>query len=76
MVFSLERNNNFRAAATYNYNVKGTNTGGRLLRAEVREVHQFTPFNEIDGAVVVEARYISLSCHLKSKNFFKVEVML
>ncbi|XP_040216576.1 vitellogenin-1-like [Rana temporaria] len=51
-----QRNNNFRAAATYSYNVKGTNTGGRLLRAEVREVHQFTPFNEIDGAVVVEAR--------------------
>ncbi|XP_077306519.1 vitellogenin-1-like [Lithobates pipiens] len=51
-----QRNNNFRAAATYSYNVKGTNTGGRLLGAEVREVHQFTPFNEIDGAVVVEAR--------------------
>ncbi|XP_073449784.1 vitellogenin-1-like isoform X2 [Aquarana catesbeiana] len=51
-----QRNNNFRAAATYSYNVKGTNTGGRLLGAEVQEVHQFTPFNEIDGAVVVEAR--------------------
>ncbi|XP_018415365.1 PREDICTED: vitellogenin-1-like [Nanorana parkeri] len=51
-----QRNKNSRAAATYNYDVKATNTGGRLLGAEVREVHQFTPFNEINGAVLVEAR--------------------
>ncbi|KAM5148119.1 vitellogenin-1-like [Mantella aurantiaca] len=51
-----QRNKNSRAAATYNYDVKATKTGGRLMGAEVREVHQFTPFNEIDGAVVVEAR--------------------
>ncbi|XP_068098161.1 vitellogenin-1-like [Hyperolius riggenbachi] len=52
----LQRNKNFRAAATYNYDVKATKNGGRLLKAEVHEVHQFTPFNEIDGAVMVEAR--------------------
>ncbi|XP_073500053.1 vitellogenin-1-like [Phyllobates terribilis] len=51
-----QRNKNSRAAATYNYKVKGTEMGGRLLEAEVREVHQFTPFNEIEGSLVLEAR--------------------
>ncbi|XP_063795645.1 vitellogenin-1-like [Pseudophryne corroboree] len=51
-----QRNKNSRAAVTYNYKVKATDTGGRLLEAEVSEVHQFTPFNEIDGAVIFEAR--------------------
>ncbi|XP_073400966.1 vitellogenin-1-like isoform X2 [Dendrobates tinctorius] len=51
-----QRNKNSRAAATYHYKVKGTETGGRLLEAEVREVHQFTPFNEIEGSLVFEAR--------------------
>ncbi|KAM3915622.1 vitellogenin-1-like [Leptodactylus fuscus] len=51
-----QRNKNSRAAATYSYKVKGTEQGGRLLEAEVREVHQFTPFNEIEGSLVVEAR--------------------
>ncbi|KAM9324668.1 vitellogenin-1-like [Gastrophryne carolinensis] len=51
-----QRNKNSRAAATYNYDVKATNMGGLLLGADVQEVHQFTPFNEIDGAVVVKAR--------------------
>ncbi|XP_066451116.1 vitellogenin-1-like [Eleutherodactylus coqui] len=51
-----QRNKHSQAAATYNYKIKGTEMGGRLLEAEVREVHQFTPFNEIEGSVVVESR--------------------
>ncbi|XP_077133941.1 vitellogenin-1-like isoform X2 [Ranitomeya variabilis] len=56
LVPAVGRNKNSRAAATYNYKVKGTEMGGRLLEAEVREVHQFTPFKEIEGSLVFEAR--------------------
>ncbi|KAM4722964.1 vitellogenin-1-like [Rhinophrynus dorsalis] len=51
-----QRNKNSRAAATYNYKVKATNSGGLVMEVDVREVHQFTPFNEIEGAVILEAR--------------------
>ncbi|XP_044158303.1 vitellogenin-1-like [Bufo gargarizans] len=51
-----KRNKNSRATTTYNYKVKGTEMGGRLLEAEVREIHQFTPFNELEGSMVFEAR--------------------
>ncbi|XP_078506479.1 vitellogenin-1-like [Lissotriton helveticus] len=51
-----QRNKNDRAFATYNYKIKSTTNGAVILQADVQEAHQFTPFNEMEGAVVVEAR--------------------
>ncbi|KAM4642191.1 vitellogenin-1-like [Discoglossus pictus] len=51
-----KRNKNFRAAATYNYKIKKSQTGAVLLEADVLEVHEFTPFNELGGSAVLEAR--------------------
>ncbi|XP_053326328.1 vitellogenin-1-like [Spea bombifrons] len=51
-----QRNKNSRATATYNYKLRVMGVGYLLQEAAVHEVHQFTPFNEIDGAAVLEAR--------------------
>ncbi|XP_053549158.1 LOW QUALITY PROTEIN: vitellogenin-like [Bombina bombina] len=51
-----ETNRNTRAASTYYYKLKDTKNGVLLLEANVEEVHQFSPFNEIDGTAVLVAR--------------------
>ncbi|XP_048457519.1 vitellogenin-like [Rhincodon typus] len=47
---------NIRASATFTHTLKPTATGAILQEARVQEVHQFTPFNERDGAAIMEAR--------------------
>ncbi|XP_069498840.1 vitellogenin-like [Ambystoma mexicanum] len=49
-------NKNGGAFATYNYKIKSTRSGAVILQAEAQEVHEFTPFNEMDGVVIMQAR--------------------
>uniref|UniRef100_A0A672PPV0 Vitellogenin-like n=1 Tax=Sinocyclocheilus grahami TaxID=75366 RepID=A0A672PPV0_SINGR len=44
--------------ATYNYIMKPSSTGALITEATVEEVHQFSPFNEIHGAAMMEAKQI------------------
>ncbi|NWS15736.1 VIT1 protein, partial [Pachyramphus minor] len=52
-----KRNKNFRATATYNYKIKYTRSEAVITQADVEEIHQFAPFNEITGGnAIVQAR--------------------
>ncbi|XP_043554544.1 vitellogenin-like isoform X2 [Chiloscyllium plagiosum] len=51
-----QSNRNIRASATFTHTLKPTAAGAILQEARVHEVHQFTPFNEHDGAAVMKAR--------------------
>uniref|UniRef100_A0A7M4FIM9 Vitellogenin-1-like n=1 Tax=Crocodylus porosus TaxID=8502 RepID=A0A7M4FIM9_CROPO len=52
-----ESNRHSRATATYSYKIKSTQDEAIIVEADVQELHQFTPFNEITGGdAVVEAR--------------------
>ncbi|XP_010153807.1 PREDICTED: LOW QUALITY PROTEIN: vitellogenin-1-like [Eurypyga helias] len=52
-----QRNKNSRATATYNYKIKYTRDEAVITQADVEEIHQFAPFNEITGGnAIVEAR--------------------
>lgn len=54
----MKRNKNSRATATYNYKIKYARNEAVITQADVEEIHQFAPFNEITGGnVIVEARY-------------------
>uniref|UniRef100_A0A8C8AZE7 Phosvitin n=1 Tax=Otus sunia TaxID=257818 RepID=A0A8C8AZE7_9STRI len=52
-----QRNRNSRTTATYNYKIKYTHNEAVITQADVEEIHQFAPFNEITGGnAIVEAR--------------------
>ncbi|NXX84558.1 VIT1 protein, partial [Urocolius indicus] len=52
-----QRNKNSRATATYNYKIKYTRNEAVITQADIEEIHQFAPFNEITGGnAIVEAR--------------------
>ncbi|MCJ0374992.1 hypothetical protein J0W42_19855, partial [Clostridioides difficile] len=52
-----QRNKNSQATATYNYKIKYARNEAVITQADVEEIHQFAPFNEITGGnVIVEAR--------------------
>ncbi|XP_058616046.1 vitellogenin-like [Onychostoma macrolepis] len=51
-----ERVKSLIETATYNYIVKPSSTGVLITEAKVQEVHQFSPFNEIHGAAMMEAK--------------------
>ncbi|KFV05702.1 Vitellogenin-1 [Pterocles gutturalis] len=52
-----QRNKNSQATATYNYKIKYTRDEAVITQADVEEIHQFAPFNEITGGnAIVEAR--------------------
>ncbi|XP_068879342.1 vitellogenin-1-like isoform X2 [Aphelocoma coerulescens] len=52
-----QRNKNSRATATYNYKIKYARSEAVITQADVEEIHQFAPFNEITGGnAIVEAR--------------------
>uniref|UniRef100_A0A8C0F8J8 Phosvitin n=1 Tax=Bubo bubo TaxID=30461 RepID=A0A8C0F8J8_BUBBB len=52
-----QRNKNSRTTATYNYKIKYTRNEAVITQADVEEIHQFAPFNEITGGnAIVEAR--------------------
>ncbi|KAJ7410124.1 hypothetical protein WISP_110911 [Willisornis vidua] len=52
-----KRNKNSQATATYNYKIKYTRSEAVITQADVEEIHQFAPFNEITGGnAIVQAR--------------------
>ncbi|NXA71943.1 VIT1 protein, partial [Thryothorus ludovicianus] len=52
-----QRNKNSRATATYNYKIKYARSEAVIIQADIEEIHQFSPFNEITGGNgIVEAR--------------------
>lgn len=58
LFFIIKGNKNSQATATYNYKIKYARNEAVITQADVEEIHQFAPFNEITGGnVIVEARY-------------------
>ncbi|XP_078418018.1 vitellogenin-like [Cetorhinus maximus] len=51
-----QRARNIRASAAFTIVLKPTMLGAIIQEARVREVHQFTPFHELDGITRLEAR--------------------
>uniref|UniRef100_A0A8C5X7S7 Phosvitin n=1 Tax=Malurus cyaneus samueli TaxID=2593467 RepID=A0A8C5X7S7_9PASS len=52
-----QRNKNSQGTATYSYKIKYTRSEAVITQADVEEIHQFAPFNEITGGnAIVEAR--------------------
>ncbi|XP_054020932.1 vitellogenin-1 [Dryobates pubescens] len=52
-----QRNKNSQATATYNYKIKYAHNEAVIAQADVEEIHQFAPFNEVTGGnAIVEAR--------------------
>ncbi|RXM97975.1 Vitellogenin [Acipenser ruthenus] len=47
---------NSRGTAAYTYILKPTDAGTLIIQATSQEVHQLTPFNEMTGAAITEAR--------------------
>ncbi|XP_027756952.1 vitellogenin-1-like [Empidonax traillii] len=58
-----KRNKNSRATATYNYKIKYTRSEALITQADVEEIHQFAPFNEITGgnAIVQASQKLTLT---------------
>lgn len=62
LFYIIKRNKNSRATATYNYKIKYARSEAVITQADVEEIHQFAPFNEITGGnAIVEARYHTYS---------------
>ncbi|XP_078264206.1 vitellogenin-like [Rhinoraja longicauda] len=61
-----QRGRNIRASATFTHVLKPTAAGAILQEAKVREVHQFTPFHELDGTAIIEARQSLVLVDVKS----------
>ncbi|XP_078501766.1 vitellogenin-A2-like isoform X2 [Lissotriton helveticus] len=56
---SLKKNvKNIRGATTYTYEMKHTDSGPLITEVTARQVYQFSPFNELYGAAVMEARQV------------------
>ncbi|XP_067846962.1 vitellogenin-like [Heptranchias perlo] len=63
---SQQSGRNIRVTSTYTYVLKPTAVGAILQRATVQEVHQFTPFHELDGAAMMEARQNLVLVNIKA----------
>eukprot|EP00079_Xenopus_tropicalis_P020195 XP_012810850.1 PREDICTED: vitellogenin-A2-like [Xenopus tropicalis] len=53
-----QMNRNLRGAATYTYKLKARDQGTVIMEVTARQVIQFTPFNERNGAATMEARQV------------------
>eukprot|EP00062_Callorhinchus_milii_P003407 gi/632940646/ref/XP_007885429.1/ PREDICTED: vitellogenin-like isoform X2 [Callorhinchus milii] len=47
---------NLRSFSTYTYTMQTKQGGAEIVEVNSHETHQFTPFNEFDGGVLMEAR--------------------
>ncbi|XP_038649652.1 vitellogenin-like isoform X2 [Scyliorhinus canicula] len=47
---------NLRSVSTYSYAIKNTKGEAVIIEVVSKETHQFTPFNELDGAAITESR--------------------
>ncbi|XP_067892712.1 vitellogenin-like [Heterodontus francisci] len=69
-----QRSRNIRASATFTHLLKPTAAGAILQEAKVQEVHQFTPFHELDGAAIMEARQILVLVNIKAAVMHQLQV--
>lgn len=54
----MQRANALKGAASFNYIMKSTDSGVLILEATTRELIQFSPFNIMNGAAQMEAKYV------------------
>ncbi|XP_072366474.1 vitellogenin 3, phosvitinless isoform X1 [Scyliorhinus torazame] len=47
---------NLRSVSTYSYAIRNTEGEAVIIEVVSKETHQFTPFNELDGAAITESR--------------------
>ncbi|GCB60603.1 hypothetical protein scyTo_0003971 [Scyliorhinus torazame] len=51
-----EKGKNLRSVSTYSYAIRNTEGEAVIIEVVSKETHQFTPFNELDGAAITESR--------------------
>lgn len=54
----MQRGQILKGAAAFNYVMKPASTGALILEATVTELIQFSPFNIMNGAAQMEAKYV------------------
>uniref|UniRef100_UPI00398F8981 vitellogenin-like n=1 Tax=Pristiophorus japonicus TaxID=55135 RepID=UPI00398F8981 len=69
-----QRGKNIRATASSTLVLKPTASGAILQEAKVREVHQFTPFHELDGTAIMEARQNLMLVNIKAAIILPLQV--
>lgn len=58
MGLSIQRGTTLKGTAAFNYVMKPAATGALLLEATATELIQFSPFNILNGAAQMEAKYV------------------
>ncbi len=56
-VLSMQRGKILKGAAAFNYIMKPAAAGALILEATATELIQFSPFNILNGAAQMEAKY-------------------
>lgn len=54
----MQRGKTLKGAVAFNYIMKPAATGALLLEATATELIQFSPFNILNGAAQMEAKYV------------------
>ena len=54
----MQRGKALKGAAAFNYIMKPEATGSLILEATATELIQFSPFNILNGAAQMEAKYV------------------
>ena len=54
----MQRGQTLKGAAAFNYVMKPAATGALILEATATELIQFSPFNILNGAAQMEAKYV------------------
>lgn len=57
-VLSMQRGKTLKGAAAFNYIMKPAAAGALILEATATELIQFSPFNILNGAAQMEAKYV------------------
>lgn len=57
-VLSTQRGKTLKGAAAFNYVMKPAAPGALILEATATELIQFSPFNILNGAAQMEAKYV------------------
>lgn len=60
-MLSMQRGKAMKGAGSFNYVLKPAATGGLLMEATATELIQFSPFNILNGAAQMEAKYVVLA---------------
>lgn len=54
----MQRGKTLKGAVAFNYIMKPAATGAMILEATATELIQFSPFNILNGAAQMEAKYV------------------